>query len=200
MVFSSKKSILVISLSLCLIYTVPVQAEPSFTKKYVPYLGYEGGYTNYHLITNRDIKKYTPRFFVGLRPVQKKDYQIGFEFGYTLPATFEENRYDYNEHFKLNEKNMDLFLTFRQQIAGKFYWFLNPGLEYIQRDYKMSDSYFSKEESMNSLFISTRAGIGYNIKDGFSTNLFIKSRFHDFEHANISQRKSLIKLNIQYTF
>lgn len=200
MAFSPKKSILAIPLSLCLSYSTSVQAEPSFTKKYAPYLGYEGGYTSYQLITHRDTKKYTPRFFAGLRPIQKRDYQIGFEFGYTLPTVFEQNSYDYNENYKLNEKNMDFFLTFRQRLAGQFYWFLNPGVEYIQRDYKMSDRYFSEEGTINSLFMAARAGIGYNLKNGLSTNLFIKSIFYDFEHANLSKRKSLIKLNIQYTF
>lgn len=198
-----KKSALIVPLSLCLIYTSSVTAEPSFTQKYAPYLGYEGGYSNYRLIENKS-KKYTPRFFAGFTAIQKPDYKIGLEFGYTLPASFEENRYNYYDKFvdylSLDVKKSDLYLTFRQNFSHNFYWFLNPGLEYAQRDYKASGKYFSMEGNTDSVFLSSRAGIGYNLNRGLGTNLFIKYRIHDFNHANITETKSLIKVNLQYTF
>lgn len=202
----AKKTILTLPLSLCLIYASSAQGEPSFAKKYGPYLGYEGGYSSYQLMNDTVNKKYTPRFFAGFRPIQKINYQVGFELGYTLPASFEKTNYDafeinaFYKNFKVDIKHTDFYLTFRQPIASGIYWFLNPGIEYLQRDYKISKKGFFEEGNDDSIYLSTRAGIGHNFNSGLGINLFMKSQIHNFNHSNFSDKKLLIKLNLEYIF
>jgi hypothetical protein len=205
----SKKSLFsFIFFPFCLVFVESSVADTSFSKKYAPYIGYEHAYSSYELVPfNNNIIKYTPRFFLGIHPIQTDSYKIGLEMGYMLPASYKEQYfYGYGENFTcgtvlLVTKNTDLYLTFRHFFTKNIYWFLKPGLEYYQRSYHHDDNHGYFDEYKNSsVYLGTRVGVGYNFRNGISVNVLAKSRFVDFNHNDSPPKKFTLRLDVQYSF
>ncbi len=206
--FASKSTVATLVLPFCLLFAQSSSAEPSFTKKYAPYIGYEHGFTTYKFNSfNKEQSKYTPRFFVGVNPIQKDNYKMGLEMGYTLPASYEESYiYGAGNNFTrktltLDTQGTDAYFTFQQSITQNSHWFIKPGLEYTQRNYEAFDNHgFSREFKNSSLYMNARAGVGYNFKNGIVVNLLAKSRFVDFKDNDHKPKKFMLRLNAEYAF
>lgn len=207
----SKNTVLAMAfLPVCLFFSQAASAEPTFAKKYAPYIGYQHGFDAYRF-NDKIVSKYAPRFFVGISPVQAKNYKMGVELGYTLPVSHEESfiyssGYGYGnnltrENLSLKTNSGDLFFTFRQSIGNNSYWFLKPGLEYYQYTFQNTTSRgYASEETSTSIYLGTRAGIGYAFNNGIGINMASGSRFVDLAGNNKSPKKFIFDLNIEYAF
>lgn len=208
--FTNNNIILSLGLFFCLFSSALSATRSAISEKYAPYIGYEHGFISVDY-GNSLVMKYVPRFYLGFRPIQEKNYQIGLETGITFPTTYENKHYDVTRSKKI--QNSDFYATFYQPLTKNCHWFLKSGLEYqrnIQETryeqtyyghyYKTSYySYHNEEQSLNSVFLSSKAGIGYHFNNGVEINLVSGTRFVDFNHNN-RPKKFLFTSNIQYSF
>lgn len=204
----SKKSVLAVAfLPCCLFFSQHVLAKVTPTSKYAPYIGYQHSFTHY-TFDDKLVRKYSPRLFVGMNPIQEKNYKMGFELGYTVPVSHEEHRAYYSsiakglvrENALLKTKSNDIYFTFYQKISGNSHWFLKPGLEYYQHTQRLSDNRGNfEQETTPSLYLTARAGIGYRFDSGVSFNLSSGSRFIDLHH-NSKPKRFLFNMNMEYAF
>ncbi len=205
--FSQKSVLTVAFLPLCVLFSQPVLAESTFSSKYAPYIGYQHSFTHY-TFDDKSVRKYSPRFFVGMNPIQEKNYKMGFELGYTVPVSHEEHRAHYSsiakgevrENALLKTKSNDIYFTFYQTLSGNSHWFLKPGLEYYQHTQRLSDNRGNfEQETTPSLYLTARAGIGYRFNNGLAFNLSSGSRFIDL-YDNSKPKRFLFNMNAEYAF
>lgn len=210
--FYQKWAFAIISISSALLFAQSSFAENAFTKKYAPYIGYQHGYTSlYHPHVKSDIK-YTPRFFVGINPIQEDNYKMGFEIGYTLPASYGHNytHYDYwndkdiiRVKSSIDVKNTDLYLTYYHRLGQNSHWFVKPGVEYYHRTFYRYENDKPVHESghhWDSVYISTKAGAGYQFNKNLALNALAGSRFYDFTRKDNRAIRLLFNLSAEYTF
>lgn len=206
--FSHKSIMAVVFLPFSLFFSQNVLAQSTFSSKYAPYIGYQHSFTHY-TFGDKSVTKYSPRFFMGMNPIQAKNYKMGFELGYTLPVSHEETRISYpssygqgliREDASIRTKASDVYFTFYQTLTSNSHWFLKPGLEYYQHIHRNSDNRgFFEEETTPSLYLTARAGIGYKFNSGVAFNLSSGSRFVDLCH-NSSPKRFLFNMNVEYAF
>ncbi len=206
--FSQKTVLAAACLPLCLLFSQNVLAQTTFSSKYAPYIGYQHSFTNY-TFGDKSVTKYSPRFFMGMNPIQAKNYKMGFELGYTLPVSHEESRLYYSssygkglvrENASISTKANDIYFTFYQTLSSNSHWFLKPGLEYYQHIHRNSDNHgFFEEEKTPSLYLTARAGIGYKFNSGVAFNLSSGTRFVDLRH-NSNPKRFLFNMNMEYAF
>ncbi len=124
--FSQKTVLAAACLPLCLLFSQNVLAQTTFSSKYAPYIGYQHSFTNY-TFGDKSVTKYSPRFFMGMNPIQAKNYKMGFELGYTLPVSHEESRLYYSssygkglvrENASISTKANDIYFTFYQTLSS----------------------------------------------------------------------------------
>ncbi len=210
--FNQKWAFAIVSVSSALLFAPSSSAEPSFTKKYAPYIGYQHGYTSlYHPNRKSDIK-YAPRFFMGMNPIQRDNYKMGFEIGYTLPVSYEHNytSYDYWDKkdytqvkTSIDVKNTDLYLTYYHRLGQNSHWFVKPGVEYYHRTfhlYENGEAHRWSGHHWDSVYISTKAGAGYQFNKNLALNALAGSRFYDFTRKDNRAIRLLFNLSAEYTF
>jgi AAA15 family ATPase/GTPase len=206
-----KKNIFtLLAVPFCLFLSEASSADTSFSKKYAPYIGYQHGFTSFNMTNGKNILKYTPRFYFGFSPYQTENYNIGFEIGYTLPASYEnEYKQPFNSYYSSGYKtdhvsakinNTDFYLTFYQPISKNSHWFLKPGVEYTQRSFDINDRYGQHyNKNVDSFYLGARAGIGYNFDNGIGMNIVTGSRFVDL-NRNQDPKRFIFTVNAEYAF
>lgn len=203
--FTQKHALAIGSFISCLLFTQTSSAEPSFAKKYAPYIGYQHGYSTFYVWKEKIDTKYTPRLFLGVSPIQRENYKIGTEIGYTLPITYEDNDryYDWRgvfvrEKTTINVQNADIYLTYYHRLSKNSHLFLKPGLEYYHRSYIFQN--FRRPLRLDSYYVTVKAGAGYNINNNLAVNLAAGSRFYDFVREDSRPIKFQFNINAEYTF
>ena len=174
----------------CLFFMSSAVASPtSVIQRYQPYLGYEHEFIGCKL-DNQIIVKYTPRVYLGIMPIQTKNYQFGIETSYHFPASYSDPHQD----LKINR--YDLFLSASMPIGKKASWFLKPGIEYNTVKHTGYRDEFKHDHKIFYPVIKT--GIGYYLTDHLNINIITGSRFQ-----NIGRQEKhlfIFTSNIQYTF
>lgn len=199
-----KKIILALS-SLCTFFIIsqPSFAENASSKKYAPYIGYEHAYTSLYDWDGKIDAKYTPRLFTGIHPIQGYNYKIGAEIGYTFPVTYEKYNDSYSdESYKVDfvVQGADIYLTYYQKLGNDFHWFLKPGVEYHHQSIRQSHHGHNFIDRYDSIYVTARAGVGYNINNKLALNAVVGSRFYDFMRNDYKPIRFLFNLNAMYTF
>ena len=187
--FYQKMAFAIVSLSSFLLFAQSSSAEPSFAKKYAPYIGYQHGYTNFSFGLNKSTLKYTPRIFMGMNPIKTENYRFGVEIGYTIPALAK------HQDVELKSSNTDLFLTALRPIGKNSHWFIQPGMEYQQKQYSSDEN----KGSDSSVYLGIKTGIGYVFNNGLSLNTTAATRLVDL-NDNSKPKKFIFGLNAQYAF
>ena len=199
------KKFIFMTISVCTFFLVAQScfAQSYVVKKYTPYIGYEHAYTSLYNWDGKIDTKYTPRLFTGIHPIQKNNYKIGAEIGYTLPVIYEE--YDRSHNHERNKTDIavqgaDIYLTYYHRLGNNFHWFLKPGIEYHHasvREY-WRDYLFIRR--IDSVYVTARAGAGYNVNNKLAINAVAGSRFYDFMRWDSKPIRFLFNLNAEYTF
>lgn len=210
--FYKKSAFAILSISSALLFAQSSFAENTFTKKYAPYIGYQHGYSSYNTYIEKMESKYTPRFFIGMSPIQGHNYKMGFEIGYTLPATYEQKYtyYDYWDKKDLKQvknsidvKKTDLYLTYYHNITQNSHWFIKPGVEYLHRTFHYYENGKATHWSghhYDSVYVAAKMGAGYNLNKNLALNALAGSRFYDIAKKDLRPVKFLFNINAEYTF